>query len=84
MNVVQKIFRMLFVLFLTAFLIGGALIVAVQTVGVVALSESIVIGAKDVIAPWAFISATLCAVCAFVLRYSTSHKPGDEAGHELD
>lgn len=85
MNSIFKLFSVLFAVFLVAFLIGGTLIVGVQTVGVILLSEDLVTGATRNIAPWAFGSATLCAVCAFVLRYRPARTArSDEDHHEID
>ncbi|ANE04547.1 hypothetical protein [Corynebacterium crudilactis] len=83
MNSIFKLFRVLFVVFLVSFLIGGTLIVGVQTVGVIMLNEGIVTSATRNIAPWAFVAATLCAVCAFVLRYSPD-RPKDMGSAEID
>lgn len=69
MNIFFRIFQILFTLFLAVFLLGGLAIVIIQLVGVVSLSESVVTWASSALAPWTFAAATLCAVCAFVLRY---------------
>lgn len=80
MTTIFQIFRVLFVAFLIAFLIGGATVIVVQTIGVFLLSEAVVTGATQNIAPWAFVFATLCAVSAFVLRYSPENRAARDNG----
>ncbi|WBT08701.1 hypothetical protein PAB09_12735 [Corynebacterium sp. SCR221107] len=65
-----KLVRVLFYLFLAAFLIGGVAIVGVQALGLFTLSNELVTGATKSIAPYAFWASTLCAVCAFILTYA--------------
>lgn len=64
-----RVVEVLFWVFLAGLLVGGLLIVGGQTMGVASLSESVVVNVSEVVGPWAFSSATLCGVCAFILRY---------------
>lgn len=74
MNAVFNLFRVLFAVFLAAFLLGGLAIVVIQFFGIVTLSESTVTGVNTVLAPVTFVASTACALCAFVLRYSSQVK----------
>lgn len=70
MNYFFKLFKVLFLVFLVAFLVGGLCIVLVQTVGLFTLDGERISQVKDTFAPWVFACATLCALSAFVLSYS--------------
>lgn len=74
MAAIMKIVRTLFYIFLTAFLVGGVAIVSLQALGVLFLSNALVTGATEAIAPYAFWACTLCAVCAFILTYQNEDK----------
>lgn len=69
MTHVFSLFRVLFFVFLAIFLIGGVVIVGTQALGVFLLNGGMVTGATKLLAPWVFSAATVCSVCAFVLRY---------------
>lgn len=69
MSAIFKIFRVLFYVFLAAFLIGGFVLVGLQGLGLVMGSGDMVTGVDDKLAPWVFGAATLCALAAFVLGY---------------
>lgn len=67
-----KIFRIIdffFWLFLISLLVGGVIIVGGQLIGVFGLSQNLVVQSSEIFGPWAFASATLCGVCAFLMRY---------------
>lgn len=74
MDTFMKIVRVLFYVFLVAFLVGGVAIVGLQALGVLFLSNSLVTGATATIAPYAFWCCTLCAICAFILTYQPKDK----------
>lgn len=74
MNSLFRIVEVLFWVFLAGLLLGGLVIVGGQLAGVIALNESTVVNVSEVAGPWAFSSATLCGVCAFVLRYKPEDK----------
>ena len=69
MSAVFKIFRVLFYIFLIAFLVGGLALVGLQGIGLLLGNGGIVTGVDDSLAPWVFGAATLCALSAFVLGY---------------
>ncbi|OFP38063.1 hypothetical protein [Corynebacterium sp. HMSC071B10] len=69
MSAIFKIFRVLFYVFLAAFLIGGFVLVGLQAIGVFMGNGDVVTGVNDALAPWVFGAATLCALAAFVLGY---------------
>ncbi|PAT09805.1 hypothetical protein CKJ80_09495 [Corynebacterium hadale] len=69
MSTIFKTFRVLFYLFLAAFLIGGLALVSLQGLGLLMGSGDMVTGVNDALAPWVFGAATLCALSAFVLGY---------------
>ncbi|WP_304323934.1 hypothetical protein [Corynebacterium frankenforstense] len=73
--------KTLFFFFLAAFLLLGAVIVLGQLVGVFFGSGSVVVGLSEGLGPWAFAASTLCALCAFGLKYQPEHRrlrgPGD-------
>lgn len=69
MKLVFKIVEVLFFLFLALFLLGGVAIIFTQSLGIVTLNSSLVVGVDDCLAPVTYACATLCAICAFVLKY---------------
>ncbi|EFM43852.1 MULTISPECIES: hypothetical protein [Corynebacterium] len=69
MKLVFKIVEVLFFLFLALFLLGGVAIIFTQSLGIVTLNSSLVVGVDDWLAPVTYACATLCAICAFVLKY---------------
>lgn len=79
MNTFFKIANFLFRMLLVVFLVGGAIIVVGQLLGVFLLSESIVVQVSDLVAPWTFAAATLCALCAFISRYQP-----DSSGQDVE
>lgn len=72
MTRVFSLVRVLFFVFLALFLLGGVAIVGTQALGVLLLNGGMVTGATKTLAPWVFSAATVCSVCAFVLRYQPS------------
>ena len=69
MKLVFKIVEVLFFLFLALFLLGGVAIIFTQSLGIVTLNSSLVVGVDDWLAPVTYACATLCVICAFVLKY---------------
>ena len=59
MNPFFKLFKALFLIFLTLFLVGGLFIVLIQTVGLINLDGEQITNAKKTIAPWEFGCSTL-------------------------
>ncbi|MBZ8178405.1 hypothetical protein GP475_08440 [Corynebacterium poyangense] len=69
MTIFFQICRILFLIFLALFLLGGVVIVVTQAVGLILLQGDIVSGVTKTLAPWVFSAATCCAVTALLLRY---------------
>lgn len=88
MSAIFKIFRVLFYVFLAAFLIGGFVLVGLQGLGLVMGSGDMVTGVDDKLAPWVFGAATLCALAAFVLGYRPEARQARKAQaakeHEIE
>lgn len=84
MNACFKLFRILFFVFLIAFMVGGVALVGLQAIGLFATSGEIVTGAKSHLAPWVFGAATLCAICAFVLGYRPEARAARRAQKERE
>ena len=84
MNAFFKLFRILFFVFLIAFMVGGVVLVGLQTVGLFATSGDLITGVKSHLAPWVFGSATLCAICAFVLGYRPEARAARRAQKERE
>lgn len=68
----MKVIKVLFLLFLAAFMLGGLMLVAGQVVGVLTLNGALVGGSKDALSGVTFAAATAAGLCAFVLQYSKS------------
>ncbi|WP_411732070.1 hypothetical protein [Paeniglutamicibacter sp.] len=68
----MKFIKLMFLLFLAAFMLGGLILVTGQIVGVLTLNGALVGGSKDVLSGITFAAATAAGLCAFVLQYSKS------------
>lgn len=84
MNQIFFIFRLLFVCFLVVFLIGGCALVGMQAIGLIVGSGTVITSAKEMLAPWVFGAATLCAVTAFVLGYRPETRAAKRAHNERE
>lgn len=84
MSAIFKIFRVLFYVFLAAFLIGGFVLVSLQAIGLFMGSGEVVTGVNDKLAPWVFGAATLCALAAFVLGYRPEARQARKAQAEKE
>lgn len=68
----MKFIKVMFLLFLAAFMLGGLILVTGQVIGVLTLNGALVGGSKDVLSGITFAAATAAGLCAFVLQYSKS------------
>ncbi|QXQ11814.1 hypothetical protein [Paeniglutamicibacter sp. Y32M11] len=66
----MKFIKVLFLLFLAAFMLGGLILVTGQVVGVLTLNGALVSGSKAALSGATFAAATAAGLCAFVLQYS--------------
>jgi hypothetical protein len=68
----MKFIKVLFLLFLAAFMLGGLILVGGQMVGVLTLNGALVSGSRDALSGITFAAATAAGLSAFVLQYSKS------------